>query len=717
MYTSNTTHGLSTYYKLTVPVAEHWCRASESPDPPQDPPQPQGNNSQTDTSLSPSVSVTQTVTQAVTQPLTVVTPPVTQAATQEVKDSVSHAPTSVEPAGTVSRHSSDVDTDTKRSTPSGTTLVTMTTTDVTTPVLVTVKTSDIVTSSVLPSSMSMLSPALSVSVNISVTRTYDVTSTNTVSPAVTDATQNVSSSRVSPELSSSTVLPKVSSSSVSPNMSSSSVAPELSSSTVLPKVSSSSVSPNMSSSSVSPTRVSPDVSSSSVTPNMSSSSVSPKVSPSTSLVSLPSDVSLVQAIVTSILPNMSTVLISSSVEVSTQPSDTLNTSTVPDIDGSVTTVESMSPTVTPPISTPTVTLDNMTSVINVSTSGTTDTMSTVVDTSTLLTRPTEPGVETTTTAVTPTDRVYKLTFDGNCSLLDLPGFREQFVKVLSSLIKIKFKITDNSLKIAKNIKCGSLTVEVQIFNLTDPSLDNKMETLSSINVTAANVTFYITLLKVALVPATEAMSPTTEAVTPTTERPFLYQFDKLLVIVFSIVGGTLLVLAIVVAFYSCRTRRHKSFDLGDTPTANVRLEDFTLTKMTRSHPMYSDQGVIVSLEPHDTNSDTKAVSPGSVYQGQQGYFPKTTGPLSTFQPQRLVAVENGGDRMDGGQDDRHGDRAVTGRHGSDENLTDTFQAVSPSRTGFDNPSFSSEDILDSGTDDNVEDLQQPSELTEGATPF
>ena len=412
---------------------------------------------------------------------------------------------------------------------------------------------------------------------------------------------------------------------------------------------------------------------------------------------------------------MSTLLISSSVEVSTQPSDTLNTSTVPVIDGSVTTVESMSQTVTPPISTPTVTLDNMTSVINMSTSVTTDTASTVVDMSTSSTQLTEPGVETTTTAVTPTDRIYKLTFDGNCSLLELPGFKEQFVKVLSSLIKIRFKITDNSLKIDENIKCGSLLVEVQIFNLTDLSLDNKMVTLSSVNMTVANVTFYITLINVTLVDESPVtVSPTTEAMSPmTTERPFLYHFDKLLVIVFSIVGGTLLVLAIVVGVYLCRTRRHKSFDLGDTPTANVRLEDFTLTKMTRSHPMYSDQGVIVSLEPRVVNSDAK--SPGSVYQGQQGYFPKTTGPLSTFQPQRLVAVENGGGQGDR-QGDGQGDR-VTGRHGSDENLTDTFEAVSPSRTGFDNPSFSSEDILDSGTEDNVEDLQQPGGLTEGATPF
>ena len=456
--------------------------------------------------------------------------------------------------------------------------------------------------------------------------------------------------------------------------------------------------------------VSPDMSD--VSPSTVSHDMSSDVTPSVTSIVSPT---------TSVLLNVSSGLITSEVEVSTLPSDTLNmTAAFPDFEGSVTPLLSVSPTVKPPVSTPTlsptVTLDNMTdvlvltSIINVSATTpaiTVDTVSLLVDTT-----PSSTGPDIVTT---PSDRVYKLTFDGNCSLLELPGFKQQFVKVLSSLIKIKFKIKDENLKIHKEITCGSLIVKVGLFNLTDPSFDAKMETMANssvaLNVTTGNITLFISLLKVANIRKSEltlAGSTTTE--TPTSEQPALNQIDKFIVIVFSIVGGTLLIFGVVYVMYICCARKHKSFDLGDTPTANVHLEDFTLTKMTRSHPMYSDQGMVISLESNAANSDLK---PGNVYQGHQGHFPGTTvPPLSTFkssetfEPQRLVAVSS----MDASQD-----MGLT--HGSAENLTKIPHRASTTQTGFDNPSFSSEDVLDSGTDDNVEDLQQLSGLNEGATPF
>ena len=300
-------------------------------------------------------------------------------------------------------------------------------------------------------------------------------------------------------------------------------------------------------------------------------------------------------------------------------------------------------------------------------------------------------------AVAPSDKVYELVFEGNCSILELPGFREQFVKVLSSLIKMEFKLKDEDLKIDDEITCGSLIVDVHLFNF-NPAMDAKMMTMGnsslSLNVTAGSVTFYMPLLKVSNVPYETPLSTSAGSTTemPSIDGIVLSHTEQIIVIVCAIVGGSLLIFGVLSIVYTCHTRNYKSFDLGETPTANVNMEDFTLTKMDRSYPLYDDQDMVVAYD-----SDVKPVSPDSVYHYQHGYFPRTTAPLSTFksaetfEPQTLVAVGREGDT------DRHA--ALTGSHHSSGDITDT-------ETGFENPSFSGEDFLDPAAEHMVEDLQK-----------
>ena len=430
--------------------------------------------------------------------------------------------------------------------------------------------------------------------------------------------------------------------------------------------------------------------------------VTPEMSPAPQNASMQFNVS---SVLTTINPEMSTdsndtaTVMSELPKMSTLSNDTANvTSLLPDITVSVmpplnvsmnatlaVSVHAMSSTVAPDNVTdqPAVT---MSSDPNVTTTATTNgTTSLVVNASSP-----EP--------VAPSDKVYELVFEGNCSILELPGFREQFVKVLSSFIKMEFKLNDEDLKIDDEITCGSLIVDIHLFSF-NPAMDTKMMTMGnsslSLNVTAGSITFYMPLLKVSSVPFETPLSTSAGSTTemPSIDGIVLSHTEQIIVIVCAIVGGSLLIFGVLSIVYTCHTRNYKSFDLGDMPTANVNMEDFTLTKMDRSYPLYDDQDMVVAYD-----SDVKPVSPDSVYHYQHGYFPRATAPLSTFksaetfEPQTLVAVGSEGDT------DRHG-AALTGSHHSSGDITDT-------ETGFENPSFSGEDFLDPAAEHMVEDLQK-----------
>ena len=411
----------------------------------------------------------------------------------------------------------------------------------------------------------------------------------------------------------------------------------------------------------------------------------------------------VSSVLTTSNPVMSTdsndTVVSELPKMSTLSNDTANvTSMLPDIESSVMPPLNVSMNATLAVSMPempsTMAPDNVTDqpAVTVSSDPNVTTTATTNATTSLVVNASSPE------PVAPSDKVYELVFEGNCSLLELPGFREQFVKVLSSLIKMEFKLNDEDLKIDDEITCGSLIVDIHLLNF-NPAMDAKMMVMGnssiSLNVTAGSVTFYMSLLKVSNVPFETPLSTSAGSTTeiPSIDGIVLSHTEQIIVIVCAIVGGSLLIFGVLSIVYTCHTRNYKSFDLGDTPTANVNMEDFTLTKMDRSYPLYDDQDMVVAYD-----SDVKPVSPDSVYHYQHGYFPRATAPLSTFksaetfEPQTLVAVGRDGDT------ERHG-AALTGSRHSSGDITDT-------ETGFENPSFSGEDFLDPAAEHVVEDLQK-----------
>ena len=124
------------------------------------------------------------------------------------------------------------------------------------------------------------------------------------------------------------------------------------------------------------------------------------------------------------------------------------------------------------------------------------------------------------------------------------------------------------------------------------------------------------------------------------------------VIICSVIGGVLLLLLITFICYKCiGARNRKSFALGDTPAAQYDMEDFSLTKMNRPKPIYTDRGLIINT---DLNVPPRPLS---------GYSSPTAG---------------------GAANSNH--------RSSSEQLVESGRA--PHNAGHDNLSFSSEDMLD-----------------------
>ena len=190
----------------------------------------------------------------------------------------------------------------------------------------------------------------------------------------------------------------------------------------------------------------------------------------------------------------------------------------------------------------------------------------------------------------------KLVLTGNCSILDqlnsadhLEDFRSRMGQALSSNLNLDMEqihIIDT--------KCGSIIVKILLINIT--SIVNVSDSLKSMtgimlfNASAGNRTFSFVLINSELLP-TQILD------TPKREEPDslkLTDVQIIIIIVCSVIGGTLLMYAFGFCVYACYQRKKtQSFDLSETPISDLNMDDFTLTKMERPHLMYNDYGPII----------------------------------------------------------------------------------------------------------------------------
>ena len=252
----------------------------------------------------------------------------------------------------------------------------------------------------------------------------------------------------------------------------------------------------------------------------------------------------------------------------------------------------------------------------------------------------------------------------------LKNFRTKVQKGLCKALNI----SENDVSV-EDVWCGSVKVRVKLLGV---QLDDVVATLNdqpeSLHVDVdrpsdSNLSFRVTYLTVDGDVMWQAAVPTQEVVTsdaPAPTRPIedddgfeLREYAVILIIVFAVVAFFVVCVVIAYALHRCAvSRRSKSFSLNESRMPSVEMEDFTLTKIDRPMPLYTDSGLI--LNPQLNNKTNRPVS---IYSNASTADMTPTGPL-TLSKKSL-----------------------------DNLMNPVYEAEREESPGHDNMSYSSEDIL------------------------
>ena len=319
---------------------------------------------------------------------------------------------------------------------------------------------------------------------------------------------------------------------------------------------------------------------------------------------------------------------------------------------------------------------------------------------------------------------HMLLMSGDCSVLKQnPQAKQDFEEQLKTSLKNALNVKTRDITV-NDIVCGSINVSLTFMNVSKDAIREGLRdfvdspTSQIVVYSEGNshafrpVSFYelaevVTqppILPSVRVPGSTVRSPkTTPLVTQVTEgdnstvappeqpsikgeKGGLSHTDLLILIIVSIIGGLLIIIIIALIAQECRRRSHtKSFDLRGTPRARMDDDDFTLTKLDRPPGQYNDHGLVM----HHTQN------------GHKGSPPRTMDTVieETEIPQRLLGAANG--KHKGGKDHVEVDPESV-----PDSPTVKLMATFPTSVhqGVDNPSFASEDMLDSGTETDKDNL-------------
>ena len=242
--------------------------------------------------------------------------------------------------------------------------------------------------------------------------------------------------------------------------------------------------------------------------------------------------------------------------------------------------------------------------------------------------------------------------------------RQLFEKELQTKLGDLLNITSERIYV-NYLMCGSVVANITIVDTGGASFDELLMLLPqeqiaiSLYSSDTNQTHTFLLSEVEKYEHNATFIHTTQTTTTEDSRKdeddddeILSDMEFVIVIICSVIGGVLLLLLITFICYKCiGARNRKSFALGDTPAAQYDMEDFSLTKMNRPKPIYTDRGLIINT---DLNVPPRPLS---------GYSSPTAG---------------------GAANSNH--------RSSSEQLVESGRA--PHNAGHDNLSFSSEDMLD-----------------------
>ena len=288
----------------------------------------------------------------------------------------------------------------------------------------------------------------------------------------------------------------------------------------------------------------------------------------------------------------------------------------------------------------------------------------------------------------PRDVTYRIRYDGDCKIvLSNNDVRDKFEKEVKKMFMDKVGVPQDNV-LLHDISCGSVDVLVTLHDVQQTQVERRLDEITSnpvpLVVTSAGQTH--AFLPVSYTPSQLSTTTVPPAAPPQpTKSKGLREVDMIIIIIVCIVGGMLMIIIIALIVHECRRRSHsKTFDLRGTPRAHITTEDFTLTKMERGPAEYNDNGLIMNHNQQNGHSRTPLVGVATIVE---------------------TSNQNGGTNCNGHhKSGKEGYEPETDVGPDSPSMSLMKSMRTPHTEGIENPSFSSEDILDSGTETDRENV-------------
>lgn len=198
------------------------------------------------------------------------------------------------------------------------------------------------------------------------------------------------------------------------------------------------------------------------------------------------------------------------------------------------------------------------------------------------------------------DITVMIVLDGDCSILTGPNTANHNALTTFSLsFKLQLEsilyLSSDSVYI-NEITCGSVHVLVTITNATDALIKNQLwqiivDQKFIVSVNYSGIIENFTAVKMDIVQNATRTMPTPIPAVP----GGIDDIDVIVIIVACCICAVLLVLGVIICVKQWyRKTRAQSFDLIDTPHVNLKMEDFTLTRIPRPRAIYNEGGTVMT---------------------------------------------------------------------------------------------------------------------------
>ncbi|XP_048244007.1 mucin-5AC-like [Haliotis rufescens] len=215
-------------------------------------------------------------------------------------------------------------------------------------------------------------------------------------------------------------------------------------------------------------------------------------------------------------------------------------------------------------------------------------------------------IKTTTPTSNLKDCYFELTFDVDCFLiLNNSLVMAEFVGSLENVLVINLNVTKKQIKLY-DPQCGSVIIHVGLMQVPHLALRNKLfaqfrQRQFEVPIMINNQWLKLPGLKVTEIdPPASTFSPIDPPDTG------LDKVDLIVIIVACCICGILITIGVILCGKECWKRKYaQSFDLLEVPHVNLKLEDFTLTRIPRPKAVYNEEAV--TMQGYVDNSSQRIV--------------------------------------------------------------------------------------------------------------